>query len=377
MADAGSRAWTENHPLWESWANLSSSWSQVEVRPPYDNLSGVWELLSLARTTTSKYYKYWLQWAKFSQFMNWSPWLKSANRSSSNKLAYFAIYLWRYGWNASGTGNQYPIIQTKLSSVFWYHRRYCGVELSRSPLLKVLLQGVKRLSDPIKKKFPVTPAFLRILRRSLRLDLPRHRLLWGSVLTGYLFLLRRSEYLLVGRQRHFYCLKTRDTFFSDGRGNPVSEDVATAVTIGLCVAKNDQYGRGAWRTMHRSGDRLLCPVLALKYLLRARRELGFAQHPHLCADLTSKAVAKVLKKAARRASVELSNYSTHSLRSGGATALLSGKADNLSIKLLGRWISRCFEEYPLQNATATTDLSRRMVFPHQRQERPSINSGGR
>ncbi|OWZ06205.1 LOW QUALITY PROTEIN: hypothetical protein PHMEG_00021579 [Phytophthora megakarya] len=40
--------------------------------------------------------------------------------------------------------------------------------------------------------------------------------------------------------------------------------------------------------------------------------------------------------------------STHSLRTGGATAPLSGKADSLSIKLLSRWISRCFEEYPLQ-----------------------------
>jgi len=45
MADAGSRAWTESHPLWETWTNLSSSWQQVEVRPPFDNLSNVWERL--------------------------------------------------------------------------------------------------------------------------------------------------------------------------------------------------------------------------------------------------------------------------------------------------------------------------------------------
>lgn len=40
-----------------------------------------------------------------------------------------------------------------------------------------------------------------------------------------------------------------------------------------------------------------------------------------------------------------SNYSTHSIRLGSATALLSCRADSLSIKLLGRWMSRCDEDY--------------------------------
>jgi len=320
---------------------------------------------ALARTTTSKYRAHWTQWSDFSRFMHWSPRLKTSDRSSSNKLAYFAIYLWKYGWNTSGSGNQYPTIQSKLSSVFWYHRRLFDIDLSRSPLLKVLLQGIKRLSDPAKKKLPVTPAFLRILRRSLHLNRPRDRLLWGSVLLAYFFLLRRSEYLLVGSRRHFYCLKTKDAFFADASGNSVTADVATAVTIGLGGAKNDQYGRGAWRTMHQSGDRSLCPVRALKHLFQARRELGATNHTHLCADLTAEAVSVALKKTARRAGVDSSNYSTHSLRSGGATALLTGKADSLSIKILGRWVLRCFEEYPLQSAESTSELSRRMVFPRQ------------
>ncbi|OWY91394.1 hypothetical protein PHMEG_00040045 [Phytophthora megakarya] len=301
---------------------------------------------AIARTTTTKYRAHWIQWRDFSKFMCWSPWLNMAGRSSSQKLAYFAIYLWRYGWNSTGRGNQYPTIQSKLSSVFWYHRRYVDVDLSRSPLLRILLQGIKRLSDPTKKKMPVTPAFLRILRRSLHLSRPRERLLWGSVLLGYFFLLRRSEYLLVGGHRYFYCLKTKNVFFSDTRGSPVSAAMATAVTIGLSGAKISIWAR----TMHQSGHRSLCPVRALKHVLQARKHLRVTDHGNLCADLTAEAVSKALKDTARRAGVDSSNYSTHSLRSGGATALLSGKADSLSIKILGRWISRCFEEYPLQSA---------------------------
>jgi len=43
MADAGSRAWTDSHPLSQTWSNLSSSWSQVVIEPPYDNLSAFWD----------------------------------------------------------------------------------------------------------------------------------------------------------------------------------------------------------------------------------------------------------------------------------------------------------------------------------------------
>eukprot|EP00644_Phytophthora_capsici_P011619 jgi/Phyca11/123449/e_gw1.50.278.1 len=319
--------------------------------------------------------------------MGWSPWLSNSGRASSRKLAFFAVYLWQYGWNASGKGNQYSTIQAKLSSVYWFHRRFCDVELGRSPQLKVLLQGIKRMSDPTAKKMPITPAFLRILRRSLHLSRPRDRLLWGSVLLGFFFLLRRSEYLKIGNTRSFYCLRMAEVNFTDSRGNPVEEQRATAVTIGLRGAKNDQFGRGAWRSMHQSGDQQLCPVRALQHVLRARQALGRANHKYLCADLSAHEVNTAIKNAAIRARVSPANYSTHSLRrtnqkkstlrSGGATALMTGKVDGLSIKLLGRWLSRCFEEYPMQAADSTIDLSSRMILSRPAQARASTKHGGR
>ncbi|KAG6958809.1 hypothetical protein JG687_00009156, partial [Phytophthora cactorum] len=68
-----------------------------------------------------------------------------------------------------------------------------------------------------------------------------------------------------------------------------------------------------------------------------------------------------LKTVAALIGVAFGNYSTHSLRSGGATALLKGKADSLSIKLLGRWMSNGFENYLVLAAKASVGLSRRMV----------------
>ncbi|EGZ27477.1 hypothetical protein PHYSODRAFT_472915 [Phytophthora sojae] len=242
MTDAGSRAWTESHPLWATWSDLSCAWTQ--------RVGAILCSHALARSSNMKYNANWKQWRRFCKLMGWHTWLPDSGRASSNKLIYFVIYLWKYGGNNARRGNQHNTIQSKLSSVIWYHRRYCGLQLRRSPQMTILLQGIKRMSDPVRKKQPVTPAFLRLLRRSLNFTQPRDRLLVGSVLIGYFFLLRRSEYLAIGKRRSLYCLQTKDVFFADSNGNQVTASSASAITIGLRGAKNDQYGRGSWRTMH-------------------------------------------------------------------------------------------------------------------------------
>ncbi|EGZ05625.1 hypothetical protein PHYSODRAFT_348619 [Phytophthora sojae] len=232
------------------------------------------------------------------------------------------------------------------------------------------MQGIKRVSDPVTKKQPITPAFLRLLHRSLDTSQPRSRLLWGSVLLGYFFLLRRSEYQRDGSRRHPFCLKTTNAYFSDKTGCPTSERAAVSVTIGLAGSKNDQYGRGAWRTMHATDDPLLCPKQALHHILRARQELSYDRSVHLCADLDAAEVNRALKALATRIGVPPTRYSTHSIRAGGATALLNGRADSLSIKLLGRWMSNCYESYPVLAAQATVSLSQQMIQDDQ-ELRPS------
>ncbi|EGZ22186.1 hypothetical protein PHYSODRAFT_495546, partial [Phytophthora sojae] len=47
MADAGFRAWCEDHPLYAVWTNLSDAWTQVQIVPPFDNLSSLWATLSV------------------------------------------------------------------------------------------------------------------------------------------------------------------------------------------------------------------------------------------------------------------------------------------------------------------------------------------
>lgn len=200
-----------------------------------------------------------------------------------------------------------------------------------------------------------------MLRSSLDFSKPRQRLLWGSVLLANFFLLRRSESLQVDGKYSVYCLKHKNVYFSDTRGHRVDSVRATSVTVGLEGVKNDQFGRGAWRTMHASGHSALCPVKALRHILSARKSLKIEACRYLCGNLSSRSVASAIKTTARKAGVQPSNYGTHSLKIGGATALAEGGADGLTIKLLGRWLSNCYEEYPRQAAQASTGLSKLMV----------------
>ncbi|OWY97416.1 hypothetical protein PHMEG_00032055, partial [Phytophthora megakarya] len=46
MADAGSRAWSADHSLYPLWTNLSNSWTQIQILPPFDDLLSLWETCS-------------------------------------------------------------------------------------------------------------------------------------------------------------------------------------------------------------------------------------------------------------------------------------------------------------------------------------------
>ncbi|KAJ8523921.1 hypothetical protein ON010_g17197 [Phytophthora cinnamomi] len=116
--------------------------------------------------------------------------------------------------------------------------------------------------------------------------------------------------------------------------------------------------------MHASGDSVICPLAALSHILRAQAEIGDSGE-YLCGDTSSADVATALKATVASAGVPTANYSTHSIRIGGATALLAGEASQLSIKLLGRWVSNCFEQDPVQAAESTRTLSLRMVVDGQ------------
>ena len=71
-------------------------------------------------------------------------------------------------------------------------------------------------------------------------------------------------------------------------------------------------------------------------------------------------VVQLLKEVASELGLNAANYSTHSIRIGGSTALLNSGANPLVIKLLGRWLSDCYQSYPVLTAKGTVGVSRLM-----------------
>eukprot|EP00644_Phytophthora_capsici_P006589 jgi/Phyca11/52783/gw1.36.568.1 len=68
--------------------------------------------------------------------------------------------------------------------------------------------------------------------------------------------------------------------------------------------------------------------------------------------------------AIKRAAVDIgeqpAEYGTHSLRSGGATALFAEGVDRLAIKHFGRWSSDCYERYARMDETTIGAMAKKM-----------------
>src|SRR5207302_258233 len=110
-------------------------------------------------------------------------------------------------------------------------------------------------------------------------------------------------------------------------------------------SKTDQEGRGAVKEIPFGSDPATCPVRAMKAWLESAgivegavfRELGRGQV--LGERLSTRAVARIVKRAARAAGLDPAKFSGHSLRRGLATSAAKAGKDRASIKRAGGWRS--------------------------------------
>ena len=206
---------------------------------------------------------------------------------------------------------------------------------------------------------------LRVLRKQLNLSDPKLQLLWGGLVVGYFFLLRRSEYLMVDGKWFWYVLQLGDIRFYNSSNEICPAGMATMVGITLKGAKNNQYGRNEVRIQHKTGDKVLCPVVAARWIKHAAKYFGTGvDEPALSTGhgngVSAVWIIKILKSLAKSMGLNPQDYSSHSVRIGGATILLNTGCNPLIIKLLGRWLSNCFEEYPVLLASGTVGVSQLM-----------------
>ncbi|OWZ11812.1 Cleavage induced protein [Phytophthora megakarya] len=85
--------------------------------------------------------------------------------------------------------------------------------------------------------------------------------------SSFFVLLRRSEYLFIGKKHHNYVLRLGDIIFQDVDGSRAKPHQAEVVGIRLLGAKKNRFRREERRFRHRSGDKVLCPVTAARGFL--------------------------------------------------------------------------------------------------------------
>ncbi|KDO19806.1 hypothetical protein SPRG_14668 [Saprolegnia parasitica CBS 223.65] len=332
MADCGSRSLAE--PFKSRWLQFSHGW---EACPVPANIR-----------THDRYKAAWEQWRVWRGHRRQSPWLPKEEREQTDELVQYVLHL-RDGGNSAAT------IRSKLCGIAWRHQRHGGYTVALAPDHRLVLRGMERDDGATRRMEPVTAAMLWHLRAGLNFDDPQQRSLWGATLLGFFFLLRKSEYLHEGSKPAKHGLCVRDIRFTTAWEEvATSEDQVHEVHIKLTSSKTDQRRGGVTLRLSRSGSFWLCPIPAIWELRRIAIAAGAKADEPLCTTLApdgtrvainESQVKALLRDTARRMDKDPSAYSTHSLRSGGATALFKGGATDLAIQKFGRWRSDAFKSY--------------------------------
>ena len=203
------------------------------------------------------------------------------------------------------------------------------------------------------------------------------QMLWGSILLAFFFLDRCSELwgpITVDKSTgtdRIHCIQAHHVILRNKYGQQVDShaDDVTSVEIRFVTHKGDRIGQGVSIRHYRAGDERLCPVSAAIQCLEARRkwlEQGKKLGPYLTsvsakATIKKKQVADAIKEAAKASGYAPRDYSSHSLRIGGACALLAAGKSDLVIRLMGRWSSWCFTVYTRLRPGMLRDTASSMI----------------
>lgn len=191
-------------------------------------------------------------------------------------------------------------VRRRLSAIKYFHGRAGEASPTDHPGVRQVLDGYSR--EFAREPDRAAPLYLSELRAGLpvgdKLKAVRDRAL---LLVGFWGAFRRSELVAI-EVGHV-------------------TDHPEGVVIKLPRSKTDQTGKGQRVALHYRDDEAICPVKALRAWLSASQIrtgpiFRGLNGPLADSGLSGRTVATVTKQAAKRAGLEPSGYSAHSLRSG-------------------------------------------------------------
>jgi len=326
-------------------------------------------LQGIAPGTSTAYASAWRQWEAFGFLRKQDPVLAARSweesREHEEMLLDFCAHLKINMNRAAGT------IKSKLFAIRHHHVvNGWGDPTRDKPRVALLLRALKR-KQKMNRKFPVTSRMMRWIKSNLDLTLDNDRVFYADVCTAYFFLLRAGEHLCHDGRPYDYSTVLRGCDFTFRRDGEVVERAADAeeVSIRIRSSKADIYNSGESRNHWRTGEEL-CVVEALA-LLQGRFPQRFgkgedAESPLFRAadgaPLYRSYVQDWLERAALAEGYPPTRFGSHSLRIGGATALLHLGVSVEIIKRWGRWASDCFQGYLWESSLDSKGLAKGMAL---------------
>jgi integrase len=202
--------------------------------------------------------------------------------------------------------------------------------------VQLVLRGAKRLlGSRQRQKLPLQPRHLLLLRQHLQLPSPQGLALWCGILTCWWGFLRRSN--VAGP----HALKRADVSLR-----------ANSVRVAVSSSKTRQFGDRRHQVflprLRAGGSRagLLCPWTAMAAHLRVNcsgtgeaEQLLAVATPSGRVPLSAASFDRRLSDCLLRAGLPVGDFSSHSLRRGGATFASESGVSLVAIRQVGDWRS--------------------------------------
>ena len=321
------------------------------------------EVSALSKSTIKAYDTAFRHWSDFlyNEYGEEQPYLTGEDRREDERRVVMFI-----AWQSS-LGRVYGTIKKKLCGIKYHHRAQGLPDpIGDSWVVSRALKGVKNKSGAARGKMPATKDLLEHISSALRTGSLMLACVDVAIQLAFFALLRSSEYCVnpLDRSGAF----DRESTLLDGdimlvcRGAllpwdavPVADHgLVTEVVISIKKSKTDQGRQGVTRGVDRCPNAAVCPVEAtLRFVaLRLARGVDFDESmPFMrwgtehTQHLRRAAISSQLKSGAEAMGQPTSDYATHSLRIGGATALLHAGATPDQVRRFGRWKSDCWQQY--------------------------------
>lgn len=257
-----------------------------------------------------------------------------------------AIYI---TWAAETKKWASSTLQQYISAIKSAHRREGWPDNWLNYQVKNLIKGFENLSEPRTQRLPITPAIMKILWKNLEASNIKEedkRLVWAVSTIMYAGSLRGGE--ILGDKETEY--DEDKMLLNKEIGVKTVKVDGKEIRMVLAKIKNpkEMKGKGHVNIEMFEQNTWMCPVRAIMKLREKRKEdpaFPFARRRN-GKLLTIKLFNQILKTLLKEVlSYEEGTISSHSFRSGVASAMARAGYNDEDIKRVGRWQSDSFLRY--------------------------------